>query len=152
MKKLEITNQGLLYAIFKKVCAHSSESRLLHRLHCVQLVGRGCSCYQVAEWFGEHPRTIERWVHYLQEFGIEGLRDKQKTGRPTKVRDDQLKRIQNEISCNPTKHGYVQNSWDGRLLRTHLESRYEIALSVRQCQRLLRQFREQAVANPAPYQ
>ena len=39
---------------------HSPQSRFVHRLHCLLLVGTGQSCYQVAKVFGDDPRSIER--------------------------------------------------------------------------------------------
>jgi len=146
MRKLEISNKTVLQSACKDETIRNHESRFLHRLHCALLVAQGCSCYQVAEWFGEHPSTVERWVHYFHEYGLEGLRDEQKTGRPRKVRDDQLKRLQGEISKNPFEQGYEQNGWDGKLLQTHLKRRYGIGLGVRQCQRLLNQLRHNATS------
>ena len=146
MRKLEITDLDTLLAAVKEESGRSHDSRLLHRLHCVQLVGRGCSCYQVAEWFGEHPRSVERWVGYFKTFGIEGLRDEQKTGRPTKVRDDQLLQLTDDIMNNPSIFGYGQESWNGSLLSNHLALCYGIELGVRQCQRLLQQLPHQAYA------
>ncbi len=139
MHRLEITNPDILQTAVKEESGRSHESRLLHRLHCVQLVGRGNSCYQVAEWFSEHPRTVERWVGYFNAFGIKGLRDEQKTGRTTKIRDDQLIQLTDDVANNPSVFGYGQKSWDGNLLSNHLACCYNIVLSVRQCQRLLQQ-------------
>ena len=141
MRKLEVSDTTILQATLKKEIAHHSEQRFLHRLHCVLLVGHGFSCYQVAEWFDEHPRTVERWVHYFQEYGIVGLRDEQKTGRPTKVRDDQLRQLVNDILTDPVELGYGLRTWGGKLLHVHLERCYGVKLSVRQCQRLLRQLK-----------
>jgi transposase len=138
-RKLEISNKESLQAVLKAELQRLPESRLLHRLHCVLLVAEGHSCYEVACWFGENPRTVERWVHHANEYGIEGLRDEQKQGRSTKLRDDQRKRLQDNILTNPKELGYGRNAWNGVLLQTHLKRHYGIELSVRQCQRLLRQ-------------
>lgn len=138
MRKLEVPNTNVLHSILKDTCARTSSSLLLHRMHCVLLVGKGRSCYQVGEWFGEDPRTIERWVHHYNKCGIEGLKDDRK-GRPAKVCNEQRKKLQQDIKINPDRLGYNQNGWDGKLLQTHLARRYGVQLSVRQCQRLLHQ-------------
>jgi transposase len=147
MRKLKISNKLSLLSTCKEEATRNQESRFLHRLHCMLLVAQGCSCYQVAEWFGEHPCTIERWVHYFQEYGVEGLKDEQKSGRPGKIHNDQVKRLQGDISKNPFELGYNQHRWNGKLLKTHLEHRYNIELSVRQCQRLLHQSRNSAACS-----
>ena len=153
MRKLEVSDKSALISACKEETTRNHESRFLHRLHCVLLVAQGCSCYQVAEWFGEHPCTLERWIHHFHDYGLEGLMDEQKTGRPRKVRDDQLKQLQGDVSKKPFELEYNQTCWDGKLLKTHLESRYGVKLSVRQCQRLLNQLRHNAPPNGAqPHQ
>jgi len=149
MRKLEVANKAALQSACKDEASRNCESRFLHRLHCVLLVAQGCSCYQVAEWFGEHPSTVERRVHFFHEYGLEGLRDEQKTGRPKKVRDDQLKQLQDDISRIPYELGHGQYEWNGKLLKTHLARRYGIELSVRQCQRLLNQLLHNADSHNA---
>ena len=147
MRKLEVSNKAALQSACKEETTHNREFRFLHRLHCVLLVAQGSSCYQVAEWFGEHSSTVERWVHCFNEYNLEGLRDEQKTGRPRKVRDDQLKRLQSDISRNPSELGYEQYEWNGKLLKTHLECCYDVELSVRQCQRILHQLKHSATSH-----
>jgi len=126
---------------------HVSEIRFQHRLHCVTLIEQGCSYSQVSEWFGEHPRTIERWVQNAHEFGVEGLKDEQKPGRPTKIRDDQKRVLKTEIAKLPTELGYKASTWNGKLLMTHLSNKYDVDLGLRQCQRLLNSLKEESRQN-----
>jgi transposase len=116
----------------------SREQRYLHRLHCVLLVAEGRSCYEVARWFGEAPRTIERWVNALDQHGVEGLREHPSGGRPAKLGPDQTQRLMLDLAQPPRLCGYPKRSWSGALLTQHLAERYGIRLSPRQCQRLLR--------------
>jgi len=139
MRKLEITDTMTLQTTLNTETYQTSQCRFLHRLHCVLLVARGCSCYQVAKWFSEHPRTVERWVKNYNDFSIEGLKDEQKSGRPTRLSDGQRQLLQNDLLKEPDTIGYAQNVWDGKLLRKHLELRYDVEFSVRHCQRLLNQ-------------
>lgn len=87
------------------------------------MTGEGCSCYDLARWFGENPRTIERWVHYYEEFGVEGLRDRDqcKQGRPTKLSDEQMTALGVAVNKHPKASDYVKSHWDGHLLATILQ-------------------------------
>lgn len=149
MRKLEISDTTTLQSVIKEEVFHSHESRFLHRLHCILLLGHGFSCYQLAQWFDEHPRTVERWAHNFLNFGIEGLRDEKKTGRPSKVRDDQFKQLRSEILKDPCAFGYSQNTWDGKLMKIHLLHNHDVNLSVRQCQRLLHQLQHCTTSDAA---
>ncbi|MBM3882397.1 MAG: helix-turn-helix domain-containing protein, partial [Verrucomicrobia bacterium] len=62
--------------------ARSEESRYDHRLHGVLLAAQGISCYQVADWLGQHPTTVERWVRRFEVRGFSGLREGERPGRP----------------------------------------------------------------------
>ncbi len=137
MRKLEVPNTLVLQSAIRQEVAQNHQHRFLHRIHCMLLLAQGFSCYQVAEWFDEHPRTVERWAHYYKQYGIDGLRDDQKTGRPAKLRDDQLRQVQKDILKLPRELGYSQDAWNGKLLQNYLEHHHDVGLSVRQCQRIL---------------
>ena len=115
----------------------SSEQRFLHRLHCVLLIAEGRSCYEVARWFGENPRTIERWVHAFDEHGVEGLREHHAGGRPTKLSRDQVQRLTLDLQKPPHFSGFPELQWSGKTLGQHLDRRFAIKLSARQCQRMI---------------
>jgi transposase len=139
MRKLELSDPSTLKAILKHENKRNAETRFLHRLHCATLVGQGFSCYQVAAWFGENPRTIERWIHVAEEAGIEALKNKQGIKRTSKLKNEQYSQIIKDIQKDPRTLGYDKKVWTGRLLQTHVHHRFDIELGVRQCQRILKQ-------------
>ena len=141
MNRLSDVEINEFQKLLNQTSTNTSENRFLHRLHCIVLVGQGCSYPQVSEWFGEHPRTIERWVHRLREYGLDGLKDDHKSGRPTKLDDDQKQVLENDIVKQPFELGYQTKNWNGQLLKIHLKDKYGIDLGLRQCQRLLGQLK-----------
>ena len=138
MKALQIADAETMKIALQQEICRSDESRYDHRLHGVLLVCQGSSCYEVAEWFGEHPSTIERWVHRFEERGFSGLREGPREGRPCRLAERDWEKLERELRRHPRDLGYGQNLWDGKLLSHHLRQRYAIALGVRQCQRLFR--------------
>ena len=138
MRKLSLDSAQALRNVIHASLKISGEQRLLHRLHCVLLIAEGRSCYEVARWFGEAPRTVERWVHAVELHGVEGLREHPAGGRPAKLPAAQLQRLALELQKPPHVSGYAKREWSGKLLTQHLEGCYGIKLSQRQCQRMLR--------------
>ena len=118
--------------------ARSEESRYDHRLHGVLLAAQGVSCYQVAEWLGQHPTTIERWVQRFESKGFSGLEEGERAGRPRRLDAATWERIERDLRKEPRELGHSQNLWDGKLLSHHLRQAYDVDLGVRQCQRLFR--------------
>ena len=138
MKALQIENAHTMKIALQQEIVRSDESRYDHRLHGVLLVCQGHSCYTVGEWLGEHPTTIERWVHRFEQVGLNGLREGERTGRPRRIGERTWQRIERDLRVHPRDLGYACNLWDGKLLAHHLRRKYEVKLGVRQCQRLFR--------------
>jgi transposase len=139
MRKLEISDVEIMRIAVQQEIARSEESRYDHRLHGILLVSHGINSYQVAEWLGQDPRTIQRWVTRFERQGFAGLQEGERDGRPSKLNETQWKAIGRELRINPREMGYSQNLWDGKLLSHHLAKIYGVDLGVRQCQRIFRQ-------------
>ena len=136
MRRLIIRDADIMKVAIQCEIERSEESRYDHRLHGVLLVCDGRSCYEVAEILGRSPRTIQHWINRFESIGFEGLREGERSGRPRRIDEAQLKRIGRDLRKDPREIGYSQNMWDGRLLSHHLSKAYGIELGIRQCQRL----------------
>lgn len=118
----------------------SEESRYDHRLHGVLLVAQGMTCPEVARLLGDAPRSVEYWVHRFEKRGLGGLTEGERSGRPSRLNEEQIKEINRVLREKPSDAGMRVNLWDGKTLSAWIEKAFGIGLGVRQCQRLLRQF------------
>jgi transposase len=139
MHKLVIADAEVMRLAIQAEIARSEESRYDHRLHGVLLVSQGLSSYQVAEWFGQDPRTVARWVHRFEARGFAGLHEGERAGRPPRLTPRQVAAVDRALRQTPRRLGYAQTLWDGKLLAHHVGQRYGVSLGVRQCQRLFGQ-------------
>lgn len=114
----------------------SDEGRYFHRLHGILLVCRGFSCGQVADVLGCSVRTVHNWIRRFREEGPAGLQENRRTGRRASLSPSALEQLRGELSRSPSRLGYRDMRWGGRLLQEHLEREYGVTISVRQCQRL----------------
>ena len=96
----------------------SREQRFCYRALCVLLIAEGHRTNQVAEWLGEHTRTLERWRKRYSENGLEGLIDETSPGRPPKLSSGEWKRLQLELGQPPGRFGLEGKKWQGKLLRS----------------------------------
>jgi len=149
MHRLTLTEVDRIRTLIAVASRHSAADRAFHRLHGVLLVGAGQSCYRVAEWFGEHPRTIERWVHAFERQGYDGLHNRMSHGRPARLSRDALQRLALDIRRAPLLAGYPDASWSGALFRRHLDARYGVRLGLRQSQRVYRRLAAGVATGPA---
>lgn len=140
MRRLEIRDADLMRIAVQEEIHRSEESRYDHRLHGVLLCCSGLSCYQVADYFGQSPRTVQQWVKRFERSGLAGLQEKPRRGRPGRLDASARDRLARDLRTSPRRFGYEQALWDGRLLSHHIKKTCGLHVGVRQCQRLFRQF------------
>jgi transposase len=121
MPKLEISDVDLMRVALQQEILRSQESRYDHRLHGLLLISQGLDCYRVAEWLGQNPTTVQRWVHRFEQRGFAGLEEGDRSGRPPRLTAAQLARADRDLRRSPRQFGYPQNLWDGKLLAHHLD-------------------------------
>jgi len=138
MRPLTVSDTASIIGLQQEI-HRSDESRYDHRLHGVLLVAQGMSCPEVARFLGDAPRSIEYWVHRFEAHGLAGLREGERSGRPSRLNEQQLQRINQVLRARPTDAGMEVNLWDGKTLSAWIAKEYNIELGTRQCQRLFRQ-------------
>lgn len=117
----------------------SGESRYDHRLHGVLLIAEGLTCPQVSELLGDAPRTVEYWVRRFAGHGFAGLTEGERSGRPSRLTEEQLEIVGAVLRRSPAEAGLEGvGPWDGKTLSTFLKQRFDVDLKARQCQRLFR--------------
>ena len=135
MRRLVLGHAEEIRGLIRASGRCSAAQRLDHKLHCALLVAEGRSCYEVARWFGESPRTIERWTLAFSSGGGRGLEPQGRKGRPARVSASAVAGLLRDLSASPVEFGYSARVWNPKLLLQHLATRYRVSLSLRQCQR-----------------
>jgi transposase len=141
---METTEIAELRNAVRQHVSTSREQRFCYRALCVLLIAEGHRPNQVAEWLGEHTRTLERWRKRFVDNGLNGLMDETSPGRPPKLSNTEWMRLKKELEYPPGEFGLDGKKWQGKTLQQHLENRYGIEFSLRQCQRLLKQHRQRS--------
>lgn len=130
---------------------HSMESRYFHRLHALLLLASGKSCGEVARILDCSPRTIQDWTRRFAENGLQGLKDRDRTGRTAALDEREMKRLTDDLRLSPETFGLAGSRWSGNLLMAHLADKYGRSLGLRQCQRLLRNLASSGIALAIPH-
>ena len=138
MRPLTISFPDHSRALLQQEINRHQDARYDHRLHCVLLVASGLSCEKVASLFGDSPRTVVNWVRRFDGRGLAGLAEGNHSGRPTRLSAEQLEEVRSLVRQPPAQTEIDANLWDGKTLRVCLRKRFQVQMSVRQCQRLFR--------------
>ena len=139
MKALTISDTENMIMAIQDEIRRNDASRYDHRLHGVLLVAQGLTCPQVGQLLGDAPRTVVNWVQRFESKGLAGLSDGERPGRPGRLNEKQLAKVQAALRSSPAKFGLPTQMWDGPTLSAYLANNLGVSLKVRQCQRLFRQ-------------
>lgn len=135
MKDIDIVR---LRVALRELLKRSREQRQLYRVLCV-LLSAQLGNKPVGGLLGENTRTLARWRARFEARGAEGLGEDTSPGRPPLLGPEQMKAVLDDLHKPPYVFGFRQDQWLGKLLKRHIQKRYDIDISLRQCQRLLRE-------------
>lgn len=88
----------------------------------------------IAEVLGLTRMSLCRWIHAVNEQGIESLVPQPKPGRPATLTAKVRRELAAHLERSPQEFGLNRVQWDGPTLVVHLKRRFGIALKVRQAQ------------------
>jgi len=117
----------------------NDDARYDHRLHAILLATKNLSCPSIADLLGDSERTVRNWITAYRKRGLQGLVDEEKSGRPRKLTEVHLSKIDAALRLAPQDLGLAPGIWDGKTLGAFIKKSFNINLGVRQCQRIFRQ-------------
>ncbi len=134
MKKILFENSQELAALVKREISLNHEGRYNHRLHVILLLILGYSAKEVSLIFDDPLRTIQYWAQQFQQRKFEGLKEKPRPGRPSKLSEAQMQQLAKDLRMPTSAFEYNQGFWDGPLLKHHIERQFRVELTLRSCQ------------------
>src|SRR6266478_5055422 len=96
------------------------------RLEAVQDLLRGLTQSNVARKFGVSRTTASRWNRALQQKGVESLRKRRATGRPSRLSREQLQLLPDIFAQGAIIHGFPDNRWTTARLAAVIEARFGV--------------------------
>jgi transposase len=86
------------------------------RLHAVYQIALGKDAKDLQEVYSTSHKSICNWVHRYNAEGLEGLKDRPRSGRPPRLDKGQLSELDTIIQKNPLEYGYNTATWTGALV------------------------------------
>ena len=104
----------------------SREEMEYRRLLAARDLASGASQSKVARKFGVSRTTTSRWNRALEVRGVEGLRKRRATGRPSRLTHEQKSEIAAIHSEGASRHGFSDDRWTTARLAVVIEHRFGI--------------------------
>jgi putative transposase len=100
----------------------------------------GVTQSQVARRYGVSRTTASRWHRSIVHKGVEGLRLRRATGRPSRLTADQVDAIRQMYIGGAAAHGFTSDRWTTGRLATAIEQRFGIRYDQDHVGRLMHKF------------
>ncbi len=97
------------------------------RLYAIYQVSIGKPSRELEILYNTSFKQITNWVHRFEKEGIEGLKDKPKSGRKSQLNESQCQtigKILNEVQ--PSDYGYNSATWTGPMLIDWIKKEFKI--------------------------
>lgn len=118
---------------FRRIIRNEADGRVRQRLLGMLHMLQGRSVPQAAWAIGLSQRKLRNWVHRFNSDGIDGLRDRPRSGRPSFLTQQQKASLRARIEAGPTEaDAVVRFRWHDmqRILRDEYGANYKTPWSV----------------------
>lgn len=135
---LAITRSDFSAADLRAAACRTDDSDQARRLLALALVLEGSTRTAAARSAGMDRQTLRDWVIRYNAEGVEGLRDRPRSGRPGQLSAEQLAELARLVEAGPDidVHGVVR--WRCVDLQAQIKQRFEVEISERHVGRLLK--------------
>jgi transposase len=96
------------------------------RLYAVYQISKGKDAQEIQDLYSASHKSICNWVHRYNAEGVEGLKDRPRSGRPPLLNDSQKSELDQLIQGSPLEHGYPTATWTGALVADLIKKRFGV--------------------------
>lgn len=107
-------------------------------MQAARLLEQGVREAEVARRVGVHRQSVNRWAQQLAAGGRAALKRAARTGRPPRLRAEDLRRIERGLKCGPEALGYGTGLWTAWRVADLIERECGVQYSTVHAWRVLR--------------
>jgi transposase len=109
------------------------------KLYAIYQVSRGQASRRLEDLYNTSFKQICNWVHRFEEEGIEGLKRKPKSGKPSLMSIEQKAELKKILETKkPFDYGYNKSTWNGPILIDFIKNTYSISYKKAQIYNILK--------------
>ena len=138
MKALTITDKSVTREVLLEMARSIHGAWIGIRIAAMLLLLEGWKSTKIAGLFGISRWSTVKWIHRVNEEGLDGVQDKKRHGRPCRLSKKIQKELEEALEKSPMEFGLKRNRWDGIVVVEYLERFHGVHLKVRQAQRWIK--------------
>jgi transposase len=122
-----------------KEAAQEGAYRVARRLHAVVLNMEGRTAPEIASLLKVHRSKVSIWLQHWQRWGMEGILEGHRPGRPRALSDQQLQTLADILDSGPVAYGFHSGVWTCPMVSRVIEEEFSIPYHPAHVSRILHQ-------------
>lgn len=108
------------------------------RIHSIILAHKSLPNSQISQILFVHPSSVKLWIERWNKEGFSGLYERERSGRPKKLRDNEIKELKRDLNSSPKDFGYLPEAWDTKTILYHIEKKFNVKFHEKSIYKFLR--------------
>jgi transposase len=100
--------------------------RVTLRLQALLLSVDGHTPPQIADWLHVHRSRVHSWVCRWNEYGLEGIKEGHRSGRPRELTEAQQQQFHDIVESGPVAHGLNTGVWTSPILADVIQEEFGV--------------------------
>lgn len=127
MSRAKLTVKGMSAEDIKQLLRKDEKYMIGVRLHAVYQIANGSVSRDLENMYNVSFKSVCNWVHEFNKNGIEGLKDKPKSGRKPQLAQEEFEAIKSVLlNEKPSDYNYNTATWTGPILIDYISKKYGV--------------------------
>jgi len=122
-----------------KRAAQEGAYRVARRLHAVVLNMEGRTAPEIASLLKVHRSKVSIWLHHWQRWGMDGILEGHRPGRPKELTHPQLQVLADILDSGPVAYGFHPGVWTCPMVSRVIEEEFSVPYHPAHVSRILKQ-------------
>lgn len=129
------TVQSLLRQL--KEAEIAGEYRIAKRIRAIIMNSEGQTSGEIADLLKAPRSCVSDWIRNYHDYGIEGLREGHRSGRPAELTSEQKDYLADIVESGPTAYGFLTGVWSAISIAEVIRDEFGISYDPRHVRRIL---------------
>ena len=94
------------------------------RLYAVYQIALGRKAEELQSIYNTSHKAICNWVHRFNAHGVEGLKDRPRSGRPGRLSKENKVQLKRVVLSSPEEHGFTSATWTWALVAEYIRTAF----------------------------
>lgn len=100
----------------RKAAERDGEYRVARRILAIRLNAQGQTAGDISRLLGVHRSSATLWLQHWMDYGLEGLLEGQRSGRPSAMSQDDFTQLHDIVESGPIAYGFTSGVWTSPMI------------------------------------